>query len=108
MGSQVIEFADAPAVLKAPLVCYNLNMHITRKLLGWTALAALTATVVIRLVAVFSIQDLYTCSTADCDALSSAGTKIDIAVALQYVSLAIFAVSLLAFLYLWVKKKERI
>jgi len=82
-------------------------MQITKKRLIRVTVAALIATLGIRLITVFSIQDIYSCSTPDCSALSQADTKISIGITLQYVSLAIFAVAMIMLLYLWIAKKER-
>lgn len=82
-------------------------MQITKKRLTLVAVGALIATLGIRLVTVFSIQDIYSCSTPNCSALSQADTAVSTGIILQYVSLAIFAVALLMLLYLWIAKKER-
>jgi len=85
-------------------------MHPTRKHLKRIAIGAFVATFIIRLATVTSILSIYDCagSTADCSAtLRQADIKVHIGSALQYITLAVFVVSFLMLLYLWMTKKER-
>lgn len=87
-----------------------LNMHLSRKQLMRIAVGAFVATCVIRLATVSSILNIYGCagSTADCSGLRQADIKVHVGSVLQYISLAVFASSLLILLYLWITKKERL
>lgn len=84
-------------------------MHLTQKHLKRIAIGALVATFIIRLATVTSLLSIYNCagSAAACSGLHQADVKVHIGSVLQSVSTAIFVVSLLMLLYLWVTKKER-
>jgi len=81
-------------------------MHLTKKHLALIAAISLITTFMIRFITILSIQDIYSCTTIDCLAQSQASTNVSIGIALQYVSLAIFAASLLMLIYRWVTKKK--
>jgi len=85
-------------------------MHLTRKRLKQIALGAFIATFLIRIATATSLLSIYDCagSSADCAGLHQAAIRVYIGSTLQYISLAVLAVSLLALLYLWVTKKDRL
>lgn len=85
-------------------------MHPTRKRLKQIAIGAFVATFVIRLATATSILGIYDCAgpAGDCSGLRQADIKVLIGSVLQYITLAVFVVSLLMLLYLWVTKKDRL
>jgi len=80
-------------------------MKINKKRLLTVVIVSLGLTFVIRILTVVSIFGIYSCQTVSCVNHDGSNAKILVGEILQYITLGVFLISLIAYIYYSAKKK---